>query len=374
VPRALRVLFVSKPIAPPWHDGSKNLVRDVAANLTRAQPTVLTTPGAQSIGPRVTQEALYKNAGEFAPGLFANARVMARLASGDAQDVWHFVFAPNAASSAAARVVRSLRRGMGWKGHIVQTVASAPKHFAEVRRWIFGDHIVVLSEWMRGRLLGAGVTGKNLRVIPPCAAEPPKVAPEDARRVRARLGLGDGPVVVYPGDYEVSSGALAVVNAARSVARAVPDVKFVLACRMKTKGAVAARAALTAEIEKHGLSDRIQQVGEIDDLHALLGTASVVAFPVDDLYGKIDLPLVVLESLALGVPLVLARGGPLESIETARFVEPGDARGLAIELVHLLTNDPASRDLAARGRQAYEARYSPRVVAAQYDALYDELA
>jgi phosphatidylinositol alpha-1,6-mannosyltransferase len=370
----LRVLFVSKPIAPPWHDGSKNLVRDIAANLARAQPTVFTIPGAPSIGPRVMQEPLYRSAGEFAPALMANARVMARLAKGDAQDIWHFVFAPNAASSAGARLVRSLRRAMGWKGHIVQTVASAPKNFSEVRRWIFGDRVVVLSEWMRGRLLGAGVAARDLRVIPPCAAKPPKVTPEDARRVRARLGLGDGPIVVYPGDYEVSSGALAVVNAARSVARSVPDVKFVFACRMKTKGAAAAKKKLTEEIAGQGLTERILQVGEIDDLHTLLGTASAVAFPVDELYGKIDLPLVVLESLALGVPLVLARGGPLESIEAARFVEPGDARGLAIELVHLLTNETASREIADRGLLAYEARYSPRVVAAQYDDLYDGLS
>jgi phosphatidylinositol alpha-1,6-mannosyltransferase len=370
----LRVLFVSKPIAPPWHDGSKNLVRDVAANLTRAQPTVFSIAGAASIGPRVMQEPLYKNSGEFAPGLLANARVMARLAGGDAQDIWHFVFAPNAASSAAARFVRSLRRSMGWKGRIVQTIASAPRHFGEVRRWIFGDRVVVLSEWMRGRLLGAGVVTKDLRVIPPCAAAPPKVTPEDAQRVRLRLGLGDGPLVVYPGDYEVSSGAMAVVNAARSVARAVPDVKFVFACRMKTKAASAAKERLTGEIAGQGLAERILQVGEIDDLHALLGTASVVAFPVDDLYGKIDIPLVVLESLALGVPLVLARGGPLESVEEARFVEPSDARGLAIELVHLLTNETASKELAVRGLRAYQARYSPRVVAAQYDQLYDELA
>ncbi len=369
----LRVLFVSKPIAPPWHDGSKNLVRDVAANLTRAQPTILTIAGAPSIGPRVTQEHLYKDAGKFAPGILANARVMARLARGDAQDVWHFVFAPNAASSAAARLVRNLRRSLGWNGHIVQTVASAPKNFGEVRRWLFGDRVVVLSEWMRGRLLGAGVAAKNLSVIPPCAAKPIDVTPEDARRVRARLGLGDAPVVVYPGDYEVSSGALVVVNAARSVARAVPDVKFVFACRMKTKAAAAAREALTAEIDKQDLADRVLQVGEIDDLHALLGTASAVAFPVDDLYGKIDIPLVLLESLALGIPLVLARGGPLESVEAARFVEPGDARGLAIELVHLLTNETAAREIAVRGRSAYEARYSPAVVAAQYDALYDNL-
>jgi phosphatidylinositol alpha-1,6-mannosyltransferase len=369
----LRVLFVSKPIAPPWHDGSKNLVRDVAANLTRARPTILTIAGAPSIGPRVRQEPLYKNSGEFAPGLLANARVMARLATGDAQDVWHFVFAPNATSSAAARFARGLRRSLGWKGHIVQTVASAPKHFGEVRRLIFGDRVVVLTEWMRGRLLGAGVAAKDLRVIPPCAAEPREVAPGDARRVRARLGLGDGPIVVYPGDYEVSNGAVSVVNAARSVARAVPEVKFVFACRMKTQAATAAKTALTAEIDKQGLADRVLQVGEIDDLHALLGTASAVAFPVDDLYGKIDLPLVLIESLALRVPMVLARGGPLESIEAARFVEPGDARGLAIELVHLLTNETAAREIALRGRRAYEARYSPSIVAAQYDQLYDEL-
>jgi glycosyltransferase involved in cell wall biosynthesis len=296
---------------------------------------------------------------------------MARLAVGDAQDVWHFVFAPNSASSAAARVARTLRHGLGWKGHVVQTVASAPKHFAEVRRFLFGDRVVVLSEWMRGRLLGAGVAAKNLSVIPPCAAEPAKVTPEVAAALRMRLGLGDGPIVVYPGDYEVSTGAATVVGAVRSVVGVVSNVEFVFACRMKTKSAAAAKSALSDEIRRQGIEGCVHLVGEIDDLHALLGTASAVAFPVDDLYGKVDLPLVVLESLALGVPLVLARGGPLESIEAARFVDPGDAGALGDELATLLTDETASRDLARRGRREYEARYSPRVVAAQYDDLYD---
>lgn len=374
MPRSLRVLFVSKPIAPPWHDGSKNLVRDVAANLTRAMPTVLTTAEAPSLGPRVAQEPLYKSAGKFAPTLLANARVMARLAVGDAHDVWHFVFAPNAASSAAARAVLKLRRSLGWRGHVVQTVASAPQNFAEVRRWLFGDRVVVLSEWMRGCLLGAGVAAENLMVIPPCAAAPPRVTPEEALRVRIRLRLGDGRLVVYPGDYEVSSGAVTVLSAARSVAHAIPDVKFVLACRMKTKGATLARNSLKDQIDRQGLEGRVFLADEIDDFHALIGTASAVAFPVDDLRGKVDVPLVVLESLALGTPLVLARGGPLESVEAARFVEAGDAEALASELVSLLTNGAASQALALRGRRAYEARYSPRVVAAQYDDLYEEWA
>src|SRR5512140_238464 len=104
-----RVLFDSKPSAPPWHDGSKNLVRDVAANLTRALPTVMTTPGAPSVGPRVTHEAIYGDAGRFSPALLSNARVLRRLAFGDPHDLWHFVFAPNPASSTAALVAKRLR-------------------------------------------------------------------------------------------------------------------------------------------------------------------------------------------------------------------------------------------------------------------------
>ena len=45
-----RVLFVSKPIAPPFHDGTKCLVRDVASELRDFSPVVMTTknPNIQS--------------------------------------------------------------------------------------------------------------------------------------------------------------------------------------------------------------------------------------------------------------------------------------------------------------------------------------
>jgi hypothetical protein len=227
---APRVLFVSKPIAPPWHDGSKNLVRDVAANLTRAIPTVMTTPGAPSIGGRVTHEAVYTDAGRFSPALPSNARVLRRLTLGDPLDLWHFVFAPNPASSTAAQVAKRVRRAAGWDGPVVQTVASAPRSFATIRRWLFGDVVVVLSEWTRGRLIGSGVRGAQLRVIPPCAAAPER--PDDARiaATRAKYDL-TGPVVLYPGDLEVSRGAETVADAIPRILKAVPEATIVFADR-----------------------------------------------------------------------------------------------------------------------------------------------
>ena len=105
----------------------------------------------------------------------------------------------------------------------------------------------------------------------------------------------------------------------------------------------------------------------------LLAISSVVLFPVDDLYGKVDLPLVLLEAMALSVPIVVARGGPLEALGFARSVEPGDADALAKHTIELLRDAEAARNLGAEGRRVYNACYTPEIVAAQYDALYAEL-
>ncbi len=370
---AHRVLFVSKPIAPPWHDGSKNLVRDVAANLTRAEPTVMTTPGAPRIGPRVNSEAIYTDPGRFSPALLSNARVLRRLALGDPHDLWHFVFAPNPASSTAAMIAKRVRAAAGWDGPVIQTVASAPRSFDGIGRWLFGDVVVVLSEWTRGRLIGSGVRGKAIRVIPPCAAAPDP--PDDARiaATRARYDLGAGPVILYPGDLEVSRGAETVAGAIPRVLKAVPEATIVFACRPKTRGAAAAKDELLGALAAARVDSRTRLVGEIDDMPALLAASSVIAFPVDDLYGKVDVPLVLLEAMSLGIPLVACKDGPLETLAPLRMVPPGDADALADELLRVVLSKSAARDAGDQGRALYHEKFRPFVVAAAYDDLYEDV-
>jgi glycosyltransferase involved in cell wall biosynthesis len=366
-----RILFVSKPIAPPWNDGSKNLVRDVARNLTRARATVLTTDGAPSIGDSVAMDPIYASPGRFAPGLAQNARVVRRLLVGDAHDVWHFVFAPNPASSTVARFASRARRLMGWKGRVVQTIASAPRSFEGIGQWIFGDAVVVVSEWMRGRLLGAGVE-REVRVIQPCIEAPRTPAEEAKRAVRDKLTLGAAPVVLYPGDYEVSRGAATVARAVAALARKAPGAIVVFACREKTPKSAVARAAVEQTLREAGLLERTRHAGEVDDMAALLAVSSVVAFPVDDLYGKVDIPLVLLEALALGVPIVAARGGPLEALSSASFVDPEDDAALAVEVARFLLEPAAAGAAASAGAALFAARFAPRVAAGAYDDLYEE--
>lgn len=362
----MRVLFVSKPVVPPFDDGSKCLVRDVASALRLAEPTVMVSPGAPALGPRVRCENVYGAASRFAPSPATLA--LNRLLFGEPLDLWHFVFAPNTASSSGARLAIRARRSRGWSGKVVQTVASRPRSFESARSLFFGDRVVALSEWTRGRLLRAGVPDAIVRVIPPCARAP--VPRHDRAELRAQLELGDGPLVVYPGDLHVSTGASTVAAAAREVLRAVPGARFVFACRDKGQDVAPYEAGLRFALR--GLEEYARVVGSVSDMHGLLAAADVVAFPVDDLYGKVDLPIVLLEALALGTPLVLAKGGPLEELP-GELVPPNDPGALAAALVHLCTAAGARARLAELGRAAWRARFAPEVVAAQHDALYLEL-
>lgn len=368
---APNVLFVSKPIVPPWHDGSKNLVRDVASHLTRARATVLTTRGGTPLGERVTLDPIYSDGGAFAPSVLANARVFRRLLQDRDSDIWHFVFAPNVASSTAARAAITARRALGWKGRVVQTIASAPKRFEIAKQLIFGDVVVTMSEWMRARLLAEGVPAAKMRVIPPCAPPPREVSAAERSRIREELDLGPGPLLVYAGDYETSRGAETVARAAAALGEAAPGMRIVFACRPKTKNAASAKKAIERILLDERSHHHTRHVGQLDDISPLLAAASAILFPVDDLYGKVDVPIVLIEALSRGIPLILARGGPLEAIEVAEFVEPGDSAELASRALAILREPPAG--VGERFQRFYQSRFTPEVAAAAHDDLYEEL-
>lgn len=369
----MRVLYVSKPVQPPWHDGSKNLVRDLAEHVPAVVPTVLTTGAVTCLAARVRQEPVYR-AGSFgfSPTLQENARVMLRLLGAPREELWHFVFAPNPLSSGAAHAaIRAQKlRSASRRPKVVQTVASTPKNFVRVQRLLFGDVVVAQSQDTFHKLLQAGAAAESLVVIPPCARAPLPPTSERTAALRASFPKLADRYVVYPGDLEVSSGARTVLDAASGLVSLGFDVVF--ACRAKTPRARACEDALRADLPVV-LQDRVHFAGTVADLPALLAGAFVILFPVDDLYGKVDLPLVLLESLSLGVPLLVATGGPLTEIEAALQVRAGEAHALVDEVARLACDPLLHAQTAERGQAEYLARFTPEVVARAYGDLYRKL-
>jgi glycosyltransferase involved in cell wall biosynthesis len=361
-----RVLFVSKPVVAPFHDGTKCLVRDVAAHLERVTPLVMATPGAAPIAPHVEMLSVYRQPGKFTPSLAENVRAAAYLAARARADVWHFVFAPNPKSSAVGRVLRRLRRVP-----VVQTVASPPRDFSRAAALLFGDVIVAQSRHTRERLLEAERgRERRIEVIPPPVEEIAPRATSQRQAVRARLALPDDAVVfTYPGDIEMGGGAEAVAAVVETLARELPRAVVVFAYREKT-----ARAGEVANALERGLPARhVRFASSLGDVLALVEESAAVLFPVSDLWGKVDQPIVLLESMMLGVPVIALDKGPLAELGGVVHVAPGDRRALVRAALELAI-DPARRAAVVEAQAtAVRAENLASRVARRYEDLYLEL-
>lgn len=367
------ILMVSKPVVPPWNDSAKNLVRDVVRCATRHRYRVLVSKGVPFAAPRASSAEIYAAPGQYTPALRQNARVLGHLLHARA-DVVHYFFAPNPRTSAIARFVGLTRR---WPS--VQTVCSAPRDWSGAGRLLFADKVIVLSEDTRSKFARAGVSAERLRLIPP-GIEPfaPLSAAERAAARRRFADLpeaDDTPVVVYPGDYQFSEAAFTVASSVARVVAARP-ARFVFACRIKQEESRREEERVRQRIDQDGALAHVRFWNEVDDVRALLGAADLVVMPAESLYAKMDVPLVLLEAMSLGVPLVVANVPPLSELladDVGVGVPPRDGQAFADAVVDLL-GDPGRRAaLGQRAREAIAQRYSARTVASAYEDVYDEV-
>lgn len=110
-----------------------------------------------------------------------------------------------------------------------------------------------------------------------------------------------------------------------------------------------------------------------DQLKGHLREASALALPsLED-----NCPMVVLEAMATGVPVVAAKvGGVPELVEegkTGFFCDPLDAASISQAVEKMLTNRAAAREMAARAKEQALARFHPKVVAQQHLQIYKEV-
>ena len=365
------VLFVSKPVAPPWNDSSKNLVRDIAGHLRRYTPVLMGRPGQACPIERGRIEAVYgaASAGGFAPSARENVGVLRHLLLGRPADVWHFFFAPNPKSSAAGRLARAIR-----KVPSVHTVCSVRADGVGVRKLLFADATVALSRSAYERFRREGVSESALRVIPPSV--PPLAEPTSLERARLRKkhGLPEVATIwIYPGDLEFGGGAEIALQGFAAWNRS--DSMLLMACRRKTPRADEVASRLDAKAKQWGVDSRVRWLGETRHIHELLTVSDFVVLVNRTAYAKMDYPLVALESMCLARPVLVGNGTPSAELAEAGGAVAVETSGEALaEAIERLSADEDSiRAVGRKARALAISKFSPQEVADAYELLYEEI-
>lgn len=350
--------LVSKPLRPPFRDGSTVLVRGLVEYMPPERPIAHLGDPSQPLRPDVG--VISAPAMGYSPGFGAKARVLAAMMH-PSRSSWplHLFFTPNGMTSRVLRTLRAMQ-----SRPMVQSVMSADG----CERWVKWlrplDAVVVLSEQTRGRLIAAGLPADKLRRIYPGV---PVVKPDAAAVVADRWRL------LYAGDLDQ-----AVAERLIEVGHALPTLgwRMTIACRPKGPEDAQARAHLQAMLRPQLADGTVTLLAEVDDMDALLRKAALQIFIADHVRRKVDVPLVLLEGLARGVPVLSLGGTPVSEIfavARARGVEAGAEVADIAELLGVL--GAATRWLPrwSTGAAKVAREFSLQTMAAQYAALYDEL-
>ena len=368
VPRDPEVLLISPPMMPPWRNGSVLIARDLALGGQQFRYRVLGKRGQAPLSDRTRVEAFYRDA--KGSNLLSRIRLLARLCRRDRTALHHFFFAPHPTVSTAARAALAFSQKPS-----VHTVPSQPRLTDNLRRLMFADHVVAVSEATSLLLRSAGVD--NVRVIRPGVALPPE---RDQAEYRRRYGSDadwrEDPVFLYAGDLEFSNGAATFVEAAILSSAALPNARFLLACRPKTPRSGAVLDTLRRRVRRLGLAQRIQFLGVVDKMHDLLGAVTAVVMPVDTLYAKVDMPYVLLEAMARSTPIIvsdLPALTELAGLGSGALVTPrSDPEKVADRMLELAQKPKRTVWLGSWARKTIATAFDPNTMVDAYEQLYVE--
>jgi glycosyltransferase involved in cell wall biosynthesis len=250
--------------------------------------------------------------------------------------------------------------------HAAQIIAyhdSLPRPGRALLRGMFhsADHVVVLGElWRRWVIDTFGVAPQAISVVN--NGVPATPLPRVPRPAGAPFRL------VFLGNLLERKGIADLLHAL-----ALPPAREADLCLTVIGGG--AVALYRAMAEQLGIAGRVRFTGWLDQAAArrCLTEADVLVLPAYDE----GLPLVILEAMATGVPVVCTPVGAIPEVftdrETALFVSPGDRAALAHAL-HDLSHDAALQaKLSQAGLQLYNRQFTMAAFVERIAALYAAL-
>lgn len=355
------LLLTSHPLSPPWDSADKQLAAAVARHVPGVRFCVLDRLGARAGGLGDWRLPVWSPSGQ--PGRLAHAQVAALgLAAEPAVDLVHAVVTIGPGFGRLARWHRRLPARL--RRPVLHTAPGVTDPSALASAVPLGP-TVALSEATAARLRDAGFG--DVRVVAPGIPL--------ERWPMWRRPAGGPPMVLFAGHHDPGGGAEEALRGMAAACAGTPlRARLVLAMRSRP-GQDARREAARLEglAGALGLPD-VRVLGHVADMPSLIREATLVVLPARTLAGKADLPLVVLEAMAAGRPVVISRLPSLAALgDAVTSVPPGSAAELGRAVAGLLDAPARWRAMAAAGRRAVEERFSERAMAASYARLYAEM-
>lgn len=242
-------------------------------------------------------------------------------------------------------------------------------------------HLLPMSGNVDRSLAALGVPAERRTVVRPGLRPSVWEGLPTRAQCRERFGVGpDERLVLFVGNPSWAKGVDLLLDAAERVFPARPGVRLDCTFELAYRARQGHEEAVRQRVQASPVRGRIRFHGLLENIRVLMRAADVAVFPFRNTSGPSDLPVALMECMAVGTP-VLASDLPgnaelVGADGTAGLLFPaGDAAALATGLVQVLDAPPAGRDaLGAAGAQRIRTEFALETAAAQALAIYGSLA
>lgn len=233
---------------------------------------------------------------------------------------------------------------------------------------------VAISHNVRHSLIKTRLPIELVDLIPPVM---PRFQKDSNLHTRYRKFLRlkrDDFVVVFVGNLKKNKGIDVLLKAFHDLIKEGYQLKLVVTTELTHEAFSERKQALAEYAIRKDLTNRVFWLGIVDNILALLCEADVVVVPFLNLKGISDYPLVVLEALSVGTPVIASDVGGIREIlrnkETGILIPPGDAEALREALKSVIVN----RKLKCRPKKCVQKypldRYDADIAGRKYKELF----
>jgi len=368
------ILLVTRPITPPWDEGSKNFAFFLAKNISDFKIGLLTKGILPNLPQNVIQKPIYT---ENAFSFWQKIKLIIKLRTLKKEfDILHFLFTPTKQNSF---LIKNFICNKKADFCTIQTIATLREDLypeAEIKEMLFGDKLIAYSDYTKNKLAHMGFHNVE-RIYPGIDLKIYRSQEKNPNYLRKYMLSPKDFIINFTGEYVRNDAMDTVVQSFIEVSKIIPEAKLSLPVRIKNKKDAAKKKEVLEIFRKNNLLERVvfhdDGKYEMPDIYNL---CDISIFPVKNMQGKFDVPLVVIEAMACEKPVIISNLPILEEFakeENSVRIEKGDVQKLNDAILDLYRNPEKRILLGKNARKFVEENFDIKNVAKQYKEIYEKL-
>lgn len=367
-----KILLVTRPIAPPWDEASKNFAFYLAKTLSMFDFFLLTNGYLPNLPYHIHQRPIYTS---NKLGLSQKIKLLKIIRMPDKFDIIHFMLTPNKLNAFSFKTFLSMKHAK-----TIQTIATLREDLfkdEEFKDILFADALITYSDYAKNKL--ESLKFKNVfRIYPGIDIDLYKKQRKNPDYMKT-YGFSESDFIInFTGEYTRLEAMDDVVASFIEISKSIPNAKLSMAVRIKNAQDAEKKKEVVEIFKKNGLLKRVafhdDGFYEMTDIYNL---CDISIFPVRNMRGKFDVPLAVIEAMACEKPVIISGLPILEEFakeENSVRIEKGNVKQLNAAIIDLYNNPEKRESIGKNARKYVEENFDINSVADQYEKVYNKLA